>query len=87
MVHGCLSSLTLMMNNVCNVIRALNPNSSLPLSPNSHVPPNMEQNPAYGQLSLSVDSSSIDYPGQSDELAEEYENTGGTTGSYAYITQ
>ena len=74
--------------NVCQShIRALNPNSNLPLSLSSRIPPNMERNPAYGQLSLSTDSNSTDYPGQSDELAEEYENTGGTTGSYAYITQ
>ena len=70
--------------------RALNPNSNLPLPPSGHIPANMERNPAYGQLSLSIDSNSIDYQnqsGESDGLAEEYENTGGTTGSYAYITQ
>lgn len=70
--------------------RALNPNSNLPLPPSSHIPPNMEQNPAYGQLSLSIGSNSIDYQnqnGESDGLEEEYENTGGTTGTYTYITQ
>ena len=56
------------------------------MSPSHHIPrPNMEQNPAYGQLSLS-DSNSMDYPGQY-ELAGGYDNTAGTIGSYyAYIT-
>ena len=75
----------LVMNYI--LYRALNPNSNLPLSPISRLPPRMEQNPAYGQLSLSVDSNSTDYPGQSGGLAGvEYENTAGTIGSYAYIT-
>lgn len=91
MVDGCIwcsTDVALTMNYVCQShIRAQNPNSNLPLSPSSHIPPNMERNPAYGQLSLSVDSNSSDYPGQSDELVEDYENIGGTTGSYAYITQ
>ena len=68
------------------IYRARNPNSNLPLSPTHHIPHNMERNPAYGQLNLSVDSSSTDYPRQSNGLAgAEYDNTAGTIASYAYI--
>ena len=74
--------------------RAINPNSNLPLPP-PRIPPNMERNPAYGQLlTLSGDSDTADYQhryrnGQLDALAEGYENigTGSTSGMYLYITQ
>ena len=68
-------------------IRAINPNSNPPLPPR-RIPPNMERNPAYGQLlTLSGDSNTASNPYHNELRGYENENTGSSSGMYLYITQ